>query len=41
MRDMEELGLQELTSVSQDQQSHFQNNKNAINSQYAKLIGGQ
>ena len=41
MRDMEELGLQELTSVSQDQQSHFQNNKNAINGQYAKLIGGQ
>jgi len=41
MRDMEELGLQELTSISQDQQSHFQNNKNAINGQYAKLIGGQ
>ena len=41
MRDMEELGLQELTSVSQDQRSHFQNNKNAINGQYANLIGGQ
>ena len=41
MRDMEELGLQELTSISQDQQSHFQNNKNAINGQYARLIGGQ
>ena len=36
MRDMEELGLQELTSISQDQQSHFQNNKNAINGQYAR-----
>ncbi len=41
MRDMEELGLQELTSISQDQQSHFKNNKNAINGQYARLIGGQ
>ena len=41
MRDMEELGLQELTRVSQDQRSHFQNNKNAINGQYANLIGGQ
>ena len=41
MRDMEELGLQELTSITQDQQSHFQNNKNAINGQYANLLKGK
>ena len=38
---MEELGLQELTSVSQDQQNHFKNNKNAINGQYANLLKGK
>jgi len=41
MRDMEQLGLQELTSVSQDQQNHFKNNKNAINGQYANLLKGK
>lgn len=41
MRDMEQLGLQTLTEISQDQQSHFKNNKNAINNQYANLLGGQ
>ena len=41
MKNMEELGLQELTSVSQDQQNHFKNNKNAINGQYANLLKGK
>ena len=41
MRDMEQLGLQNLTSISQDQQNHFKNNKNAINGQYANLLKGK
>ena len=41
MRDMEELGLDVLTEVTRDNQNHFQNNKNAINGQYARLIQGK
>jgi len=41
MRDMEALGLNVLTEVTRDNQNHFQNNKNAINGQYARLIQGK
>jgi hypothetical protein len=41
MKDMEALGLNLLTEVTRDNQNHFQNNKNAINGQYAKLLGEQ
>ena len=38
---MEALGLNVLTEVTRDNQNHFQNNKNAINGQYARLIQGK
>ena len=41
MRDMEELGLDVLTEITRDNQNHFQNNKNAINGQYANLLKGK
>jgi len=41
MKDMEELGLDVLTEITRDNQNHFQNNKNAINGQYANLLKGK
>ena len=38
---MEELGLDVLTEITRDNQNHFQNNKNAINGQYANLLKGK
>ena len=38
MRDMEDLGLQELQRYTNAQNDYFKNNKNSIQQQYAALL---
>ena len=38
MRDMENLGLQQLTTITNAQNDYFKNNKNSIQQQYAALL---
>jgi len=38
MRDMEDLGLQQLTTITNAQNDYFKNNKQDIQAQYAALL---